>query len=384
LTYQSDPAGIIITRVMLTPKIRSRFTIQGIVAIGGSAETLMGTNIFAINHKEGTYSNEQGIFSLTLPQGRTRISISFVGFHSDTLSINLQRDTFLRIVLHRESREIEGVVIPAAMQSEGMSIGKYSFDLDQLQRMPKIGGETDLIRAVQMLPGVQSGPDGVGGIFIRGGEAGHNLVIIDDVPIYNSNHAAGVLSVFNTRIVKSAELLKGAFPARYAGRLSSVLDVRMRDGNKEFWTASGELGLLSGRLTLEGPIVKNKSSLLLAGRTSLLNWMLKPYSQHYKSRKGEKGQSNYNFYDFNAKFNIELSEKDRLFFSLYRGQDHFGNTGDSQDTLSLLVDDRFKVYRFRKVYREKLYWTNTGSSLRWSHILGKKLFSNTTVLKNFF
>ncbi len=376
--YQSDPAGIIITRVMLTPKIRSRYTIQGIVEIGGSAETLMGTNIFAINHDEGTHSNEQGIFSLTLPQGRTRIGISFIGFHTDTLTINLQRDTFLRIVMHRESQQIEGVVIPAAMQSEGMSIGKYSFDLDQLQRMPKIGGETDLIRAVQMLPGVQSGPDGVGGVFIRGGEAGHNLVIIDDVPIYNFNHAAGVFSVFNTSIVKSAELLKGAFPARYAGRLSSVLDVRMRDGNKEFWTASGELGLVSGRLTLEGPIVKNKSSLLLAGRASLLNWMLKPYSQHYKSRKGEKGQSNYNFYDFNAKFNIELSEKDRLFFSFYRGQDHFGNTGDSQDTLSFLVDDRFKVYRFRNVYREKLYWTNTGSSLRWSHILGKKLFSNTT------
>ena len=115
--YQSDPAGIIITRVMLTPKIRSRFTIQGIVAIGGSAETLMGTNIFALNHNEGTHSNEQGIFSLTLPQGRTRIGISFVGFHSDTLSINLQRDTFLRVVLHRESQQIEGVVIPAAMQS---------------------------------------------------------------------------------------------------------------------------------------------------------------------------------------------------------------------------------------------------------------------------
>ena len=378
LAFHSEPEGIIITRVMLTPKIRSRYTIQGIVEIGGSAETLIGTNIFAINHNEGTHSNEQGVFSLTLPQGRTRISVSYIGFHTDTFSLNLQQDTFLRIYLHRESQQIEGVVIPAAMQGDGMNIGKYSFDLEQLQRMPKIGGETDLIRAVQMLPGVQTGPDGVGGVFIRGGEAGHNLVIIDDVPVYNFNHAVGVLSVFNTSIVKSAELLKGAFPARYAGRLSSVLDVRMRDGNKEFWTASGELGLISGRLTVEGPIVKNKSSLLIAGRASLLNWMLKPYSEHYKSRKGEKGQSSYNFYDFNAKFNIELSAKDRLFFSFYRGQDHFGNTGDSQDTLSLLVDDRFEIYRFRKVYHEKLYWTNTGSSLRWSHILGKKLFSNTT------
>lgn len=379
LTYKSEPEGIIITKLMLTPRIRSRYTIQGIVEISGSAETLMGANIFALSHDEGTHSNELGVFSLTLPQGRTRLSVSYIGFHTDTFNINLQQDTFLRINLQRESQQMEAVVIPASAQTDGMNIGKYSFDMEQLQRMPKLGGETDLIRAVQMLPGVQSGPDGAGGIFIRGGESGHNLVIIDDVPIYNFNHAAGVLSVFNTSIVKSAELLKGAFPARYAGRLSSVLDVRMRDGNKEYWTGSAELGLVSGRLTVEGPLVKNKSSLLLAGRTSLLNWVLKPYSQHYKSIKGENGQSNYNFYDFNAKLNIELSEKDRLFFSFYKGQDHFGNTGDALDTLALLRrDGSMGLFRIRQIYHEKLFWTNTGSSLRWSHILGKKLFSNTT------
>lgn len=379
LGYKSEPEGIIITKAMLTPKIRSRFTIQGIVENSNSAETLIGANILALNLNEGTHSNELGIFSLTLPQGRTRVIISFIGFHSDTLNINLQRDTFLRIALHRESQQMEPVIIPAPVASEGMNLSKYSFDMDVLQRMPKLGGETDLIRAVQMLPGVQSGPDGVGGVFIRGGEAGHNLVIIDDVPVYNFNHAAGVLSVFNTSIVKSAELLKGAFPARYGGRLSSVLDVRMRDGNKEYWTASGEIGLISGRMSLEGPIIKNKSSLLIAGRSSLLNWMLKPYSQHYKSDKGEHGQSNYNFYDLNAKFNIELSENDRLFFSVYHGQDHFGNTGDAQDTLILRHSDRFDIYRIRQIYNEKLFWSNTGSSLRWSHILGKKLFSNTTL-----
>lgn len=378
LTYQSESAGIVITRAMLTPKIRSRHTIQGIVEIAGNSETLIGANVFDLNQNEGTHSNEQGIFSLTLPQGRTRIYISFIGFYTDTLNINLQQDTFLRIAMIRQSQQIEGVVIPAAIQNEGMGIGKYSIDLEQLNRLPKMGGETDLLRAVQMLPGVQSGPDGAGGVFIRGGEAGHNLVIIDDVPVYNFNHAAGILSVFNTSILKSAELLKGAFPARYAGRLSSVLDVRMRDGNKELWTAGGEIGLISGRLNLEGPIVKNKSSILLAGRTSLLNWMLKPYSQNFKSRKGKQGETNYNFYDFNAKINVDLSAKDRLFFSFYRGQDNFGNADESLDTFALMTNQRLDVYRFKQVAHENLYWSNTGSSLRWSHILGKKLFSNTT------
>lgn len=378
LIYQSEPGGIVITRAPAA-RFRIRHTIQGIVQMAENAETLIGANVFALNHAEGTHSNELGVFSLTLPAGPTQLSISFIGFSSELFQIDLQQDTFLRISLRRESQQIEAVVIPAAMQNENTGVGRYNFDLEQLQRMPKLGGETDLIRAVQMLPGVQSGPDGVGGVFVRGGEAGHNLVIIDDVPVYNFNHAAGVLSVFNTSIVKSAELLKGAFPARYAGRLASVLDVRMRDGNKEYWTASGEVGLVSGRLTLEGPIRKNKSSLLLAGRTSLLNWILVPYTQHYKSRKGENGQSRYNFYDFNAKLNIELSQKDRLYFSLYRGQDNFLNTGDAQDTLLFRVENRIEQLRIRQLYREKLYWTNTGSSLRWSHLLSKKLFSNTTL-----
>ncbi|HOY16935.1 MAG TPA: carboxypeptidase-like regulatory domain-containing protein [Haliscomenobacter sp.] len=379
LSYRTEMAGVVVTRTIPTLKWRSRFTIQGMVETAGNAETLNGANVFALNQNEGTHSNEQGVFSLSLLPGPTQISISFVGFRTDTLYIDLRQDTFLRISLQRESQQMEAVVIPGTPEREGMDFGHYNFDLEQLQRMPKIGGETDLIRAVQMLPGVQTGPDGVGGVFVRGGEAGHNLVIIDDVPVYNFNHAAGVLSVFNTSIVKSAELLKGAFPARYSGRLSSVLDVRMRDGNKEYWTASGELGLVSGRLTVEGPIVKNKSSLLLAGRASLLNWVLRPYSRQFKSRKGEEGESSYAFYDFNAKFNVEIGKKDRLFFSFYRGQDDFGNQGDSQDTLNLLISDRVGTFRFRQVYREKLYWTNTGGSLRWSHILNKKLFANTTL-----
>jgi hypothetical protein len=379
LVYRNESTGIVISKGPPAPKLRARYTVQGIVEISGNAETLINANVVDIKQKEGTNSNEQGIFSLSLTPGLTQLSVSFLGFKTDTLHFNLQQDTFIRVSLLREPQIMDAVVIPAAQQGDGMDFGHYNFNMEQIQLMPKIVGETDLIRAVQMLPGVQSGPDGVGGVFVRGGEAGHNLVIIDDVPVYNFNHAAGVLSVFNTSIVKSAELLKGAFPARYAGRLSSVLDVRMRDGNKDYWTASGEVGLVSGRLTVEGPIVKNKSSLLLAGRASLLNWMLKPYSRNFKSNKGENGESTYSFYDFNAKFNLEISEKDRLFFSFYRGQDKYENNGDNQDTLNLIINDHFGSFRYHQIYREKLYWTNTGGSLRWSHILGKKLFANSTL-----
>jgi hypothetical protein len=356
--------------------------ISGYIESQTSGERLIQATIYDVQSGLGALSNEFGFYSLSLPPGVVQLQISYLGQTPISLPLKLSRDTFLTFKL-KDRLLLDSVVVRgegSRSRLQGEDFYGNGLDLSQIDKMPKMAGENDLVRAIQLMPGVQAGPDGIGGFFVRGGEAGQNLVIIDDVPMYNTNHAAGVLSIFNSDIIKSAELLKGAFPARYAGRLSSVLDIRTRDGNKHFWEGSGSIGLVSSRLTLEGPIVKDKSSLLLSGRFSTLNWLMKPYSQNYKAGHNEKGETGYKFYDFNAKFNAELSPRNRIYLSFFRGLDRFSNGGAQEDTLLLRDQAGFLgAYRLYSSYQEFLTWRNTGGAFRWNRMHNNKLFSNTTL-----
>jgi outer membrane receptor for ferrienterochelin and colicin len=353
---------------------RRRFVISGFIEKDNSGERLISATVFSPHNQIGALSNGFGYFSLSLPEGETELIISYLGCQPLQKKFTLHKDTTVLFSMMNDLT-LEEFTVVDGMPGESNS---SQLELSQVGKIPKFAGETDLIRAIHLLPGVQTGADGMGGIFVRGGEAGHNLVIIDDVPVYNFNHGAGLLSLFNTSTIKSVDLLKGAFPARYSGRLSSVLDVRTRDGNKNYWEGSAEVGLVASRLTVEGPIFKGKGSILLSGRFSFLNWYLQPATQQYKFGRGEDGSSSYRFYDFNAKVSYDLSPKDKIYLSYYRGMDKYDNSGSRVDSFQFWANQLNHRYRHTTSYSEHLFWENIGSALRWNRVINNKLFVNTT------
>ena len=235
-----------------------------------------------------------------------------------------------------------------------------------------LGGESDLIRFLQTKEGVQSGADGIGGMSVRGGNVDQNLVLMDGVPIYNPSHTLGLFSVFNTHIVKNAAMLTDGFSAKYGGRLSSVLDVRVKEGNTKEWSGTGEIGTLATKLSIEGPIQKDKSSLLIAMRRTHIDPFLRQRSSRKKEENFEEGTINYFFFDINAKFHHRFSAKDQLFLSFYKGKDDYGN-----NSLYEYEDTEFDDYYFEESVQD-IDWGNEIASLRWNHLFGEKLFSNTT------
>ncbi len=358
------------------------YTVSGYIEAAGSGERLSETTVYSPSADRGVFSNEFGFFSLTLPAGHHELLISYLGFRPRQLSVDLMADTVLLINLAADLT-LRPVTVTASDSS--FLRRPLDFSADELipsegESLPRLGGEYDLMRLVHLLPGVQTGADGIGGIFVRGGNAGHNLVIIDDVPIYNVNHAGGLLSVFNTSTIKSVRLMKGAIPARYGGRLSSVMDVRTRDGNKVDWQGEASLGLLSSNLTLEGPIVRGKSSVLISGRGSLLNLYLRPGMRTYKARRGENGSTEYGFYDLTAKVSHTFSETDKIYLSYYQGRDDFSNFGQRTDVFGLTdIQGNNYGFRLKQSYDEHFDWGNRAWSLRWNHLLNPQLFLNTTV-----
>lgn len=237
--------------------------------------------------------------------------------------------------------------------TENTQMSNTVITIEQAKKIPAFMGEVDIVKVLQMKPGIQSGGEGVTGIFVRGGGADQNLILLDEANVYNANHLFGFFSIFNPDIVKGAELYKGAFPAQYGGRLSSVIDVKLKEGNKKKFGASGGIGLISTRLTLEGPIQKGKSSFIISGRRTyvepFINWV-------NKSNEGKPDYTpipGYYFYDINAKANYEIGKNDKLFAGFYVGRDAFS-------------------YRDRSSF--DFIWGNTVGSLRWNHVFGSKIF----------
>lgn len=382
LSFLLEGQQILIFKRKYTTRPKRQFTISGFLKDEATQETLIGASIFDQKTKQGTITNEYGFYSLSLPEGEVEVLFSFLGYTSQVLRFRLDSSAVINQSLQSNLtlQTVEVVGRSGWEQQRPREMSTDYLNPKMVEELPGLGGETDILRAAYLLPGVQTGTDGVGGMFVRGGGAGQNLVLIDDVPVYNIYHAAGLLSVFNSQAVRSAKLLKGGFPARYGGRLSSVMDVRTKDGNAREWAAEAEVGMLTGRFSTEGPIVKDKSSIFVSGRFSYLNWYFRPISERWKLEQGERGSTGYEYYDINAKVNFTISDQDRVYLSLYNGSDGYSNSGLFESTLSILDIARNEVISFQseQEYSESITWGNTVGALRWNHVFGNKLFANAT------
>ena len=384
LSYNVVGEQIILIKRDQLPQAKRKFTISGFVHDANTGERLISASIFDRYNHRGTVTNEYGFFSLTLHEGPVELSVSYLGYKPHISKFNLDQSTSLRLDLQSNATLSEVIVVAKdtfISNLSGVTGSNGNIRVKDIEALPSLGGEPDLVRTMHFLPGIHTGTDGIGGIYVRGGNVGHNLVLIDDVPIYNISHAGGLFSIFNTSAIRSVDLIKGGVPARFGGRLSSVLDIRTKDGNNKQYGGRLDVGLLSGRISLEGPIQKDKSSFFVSARQSLLNWYLGPLSRATKSDLGEDGETSYEFQDINAKFNFQLGDTDNLYLSFYKGQDNFQNQSGKHKTFSLYdnAQDVLNIWNYNKFGSEDWQWGNTVAALRWNHLFNDKLFANTTL-----
>ena len=340
-----------------------RPTISGFVRDASSGEALIGANIWNFPTSEGTATNSFGFFSLALQEDSVDVSFSYVGYESLRLHFFLNSDTTLQIELE-PANELEEVVVRAERSiEENTQMSRIGIPVDQIKSLPALMGETDVLKAIQLLPGVQSGTEGSSGIYVRGGGPDQNLILLDGVPVYNASHLFGFFSVFNADAINKVELVKGGFPARYGGRLSSVIDISMKEGNMNEFHGEGGIGLIASRLTLEGPIIKDKASFIISGRRTYIDVLARPL---IKAQTDGDEVVGYYFYDLNGKVNYKISEKARLYLSAYLGDDRFYSRYHYEDSFSEGTDEF------------GLNWGNITAAARWNHIISNKLFSNTT------
>lgn len=353
-----------------------RFTVSGYVQDEATGERLIGASIRALPEKGvGTVSNEFGFFSLTLEEGDYRLTASYVGYIPQEVPLGLNDDHFVRFRLETRN-ELPAVTISDLPPGKpGVVLSRradgQSLPLNRLQSVAMPGGEADLLRLAALQPGVQTGVDGLGGLHVRGGNADQNLILLDDVPVYNPSHALGLLSIFNPNTVSSARLWKGDFPARYGGRAASVLDVRTRDGNFREYKAGVSLGLFASSAVAEGPIKRDRSSFLVGARGTYFGPWVDFFSRKDNLLVFSGSGVAYRFYDLNLKVNQVLSDRNRLYLSVYSGGDNFNNQFDQR----YVTDDGFVTDR----YTLGSEWGNTIAALRWNHVLHKKLFTNSTL-----
>lgn len=334
------------------PPAAEKFTISGTIRSAAKGETLIGASIRAGNW--GTSSNEYGFYSLTLPRGTYTLEVTAIGLQTVQQKVELTRDTKLNFSLQDEVKSLEGVVVNA--QSRGRSISSPQMGVERLstreiKNIPVLLGERDILKTIQLLPGIKSAGDGNSGFYVRGGAIDQNLILLDEAPVYNASHLLGFFSTFNSDAIKDMTVYKGGMPAQYGGRLSSVLDIKMNDGNNQDYNVSGGVGLISAKLNVEGPIQKDRSSFLVTGRRTYADMFLK------LSKDSAVNNNTLYFYDLNAKLNYQLGERDRLFLSGYFGKDVLG------------VGKTFGIE-----------WGNGTGTLRWNHIFSNRLFANTSLI----
>ena len=351
---------------------QQKYTISGFVNDNENGESLIGVNVIVQEKLVGTTSNTYGFYSLTLPEGSYEISFTYIGFETLKQSVNLNKNISLNIDLISSSTDIGEVTILAEETVvERTQTSIVEVPVQQIKNIPALLGEVDVLKAIQLLPGVQSGGEGTSGFYVRGGGPDQNLILLDGVPVYNASHLFGFFSVFNADAIKNVRLTKGGFPARFGGRLSSVLEIDMKEGNMKKIEGEGSIGLISSKLTLQGPLIKDKTSFIVSGRRTYIDILAQPFirSANYGNPAG------YYFYDLNAKLNHKFSEKDRLYLSAYLGKDRFYLS--EGDEYSSFIDNT----NYKSTSRDDfgLDWGNVTSSLRWNHLFSNKLFANTTL-----
>lgn len=354
--------------------VAQNHTISGYIIEAKSGETLINSSVYDANSRKGTVSNSYGFYSLTLPKGKVEMLFSYVGFTSERRIFNLTKDTVINIDMH-ESIELKEVTVVGSQKEigvKGSQMSAIDIPISLIKSVPTLFGETDVLKALQLLPGVQGGVEGSAGFYVRGGGPDENLFLLDGVPVYNVNHLGGLFSVFNADAIKNVTLYKGSFPARFGGRLSSVLDIRMNDGNNKKLHGNISVGIVSSKFNLEGPLFGEKTTFNISGRRTYYDLLAQPILKIYaKDEDIDKLTAGYYFYDLNVKINHKFSDKDRLYLSAYIGDDviysdiresyRYDNSGSEENRIRLNWD-----------------WGNFITALRWNHIINNKLFMNTT------
>ena len=336
------------------------YTLSGYVEDINSGESLIGANVVIADLNVGCSTNNYGFFSITIPKGTYNLLSSYIGYETKEKKIILNQNESIILYLTPESFEIKEVTLstkPEDYNITSSNLGKIELEVKKLEQLPVLMGEKDVLKSIQLLPGIQSGNEGSAGFYVRGGGVDQNLILLDEATIYNASHLFGFFSVFNSDAINDINLIKGSPSANYGGRLSSVLDINMKNGNKKKFQSSGGIGLISSRLTLEGPIKKDTASFIISGRRTYIDVLTKPYLENT-----EYAGNGYFFYDLTAKLNYRISEKDQLFISGYFGRDVFSFSSS---------DWGFSI---------NMPWGNATSSIRWNHVFSNKLFMNNSLI----
>ncbi|MEZ5070820.1 MAG: TonB-dependent receptor [Bacteroidales bacterium] len=331
---------------------QTRVTLSGTVSDAESGEKLIGATVYVAGTSLGTSSNSYGFYSLTVPAGNLELVCSYIGYEEMRRSLELKENQMLDLKLQEASTRLEEVTVMAEASDHQLrttDIGVEKLDVASISRVPVLLGERDILKTLQLLPGISTVSEGSTGFSVRGGSMDQNLILLDEAPVYSASHLMGFFSVFPADAVKDVSVYKGGIPARYGGRASAVVDIQMNDGNNQHLTGNGGIGLISSRLTLEGPLVRDRGSFIVSGRRSYADLVARSVGLL------EEDITLY-FYDLTAKLNYKLNDRNRVFLSAYMGRDDFGFEEFGTD------------------------WGNTTTTFRWNHLFGSRLFSNTSVL----
>lgn len=331
---------------------QQEYTLSGYVRDASNGEALIGATVLIKELSTGNITNVYGFYSVTVPQGNYTVEVRYLGFITETQQVQLSENYKLDVELKAEGTQLEEVVVTAEKEDQNVTSNEMSvakLDMKTVKQLPVLFGEVDIIKSIQLVPGVSSVGEGSSGFNVRGGNVGQNLILLDEAPVYNSSHLLGFFSVFNPDAVKDLKLYKGGIPAQFGGRISSILDIRMKEGNSKEFEANGGIGTVFSRLAIEAPIVKDKSSFIIAGRRSYADILFRPFVEELQN--GAK----LNFYDLTMKTNYRFSDKDQVFVSGYFGKDNFF----------------FDV-------GQGFSWGNRTATVRWNHLFNDRLFSNFT------
>ena len=333
---------------------QEKVTLNGYIKDASNGEELLGVAIYIPSLKAGTVTNDYGFYALTIPRGTYDVQITYIGYKQQLLHLDLQENTSQNINMESEAQMMQEIIIedkPLDENVVAVQMSKNTLNMTQVRKLPALFGEIDIIKNIQMLPGVISAGEGTSSFFVRGGSADQNLILIDEAPVYDPSHLFGLFSVFNADVIKDSELYKGGIPARFGGRLSSILEVRTKDGNNKDFDVSGGIGTMASRVAVEGPIVREKSSFIVSARRSYVDLFLKAANQ----------DNLVHFYDVNAKINWKSNNNNRFFAAFYTGRDVFS------------FADNFGFE-----------WGNKTGTFRWNHLFNERLFSNTSIILSNF
>ena len=344
---------------------QQKHTLSGYVYEKGSMETLPGVTIYLPDYNSSTYSNSYGFYSITYPTADSvTVIYSYMGFSVDTVRFASVPNLSFNKTMNK-TVTLRTVSVAAEKKStEVAQMSTHTISALEIKSVPMLFGEKDLFKTLLLMPGVSSGTEGTSGIHVRGGSPDQNLIILDEATIYNASHLLGFFSIFNGNAIKSADLVKGGFPARYGGRLSSVIDVKMKEGNKQSYHGEGGIGILSGNFMVEGPIVKYKSSFMVSGRRTWFDLLMRPIM----AIRSDGFSMGYYFYDLNAKLNYDFGDKNKLYVSAYFGRDRFVTSYKDNDS-----ESKFSM-------NAGLFWQNGLTTVRWNHMFFNKLFSNLSFI----